>query len=224
MIKISNTKKMGSVFSWSTQAGHPSEGGSCPASFDASGNYVDACQGCYAREGNYRYPNVKNTRLHNMEDWKREDFTKEMIEYIYLICRYFRWFDSGDMYHVKLAEKIYEICKATPHCKHWIPTRQYKFPKFENVIERLNSLPNVVVRFSSDSVVGHTVRGRNTSTIAPNFHIKSLSKSFTKCNSQDQGGQCKSCRHCWDKKISVVVYPSHGQRIKTVLKTKALTP
>ena len=91
------------------------------------------------------------------------------------------------------------------------------------MIERLNSLPNVVVRLSSDSVVGHTVKGKTTSTIAPDFHIRSLPKSFTKCNSQDQGGQCKSCRHCWDKKISVVVYPSHGQRIKTVLKTKELT-
>jgi hypothetical protein len=91
------------------------------------------------------------------------------------------------------------------------------------VIERLNALPNVVVRFSSDSVVGHTVTGKNTSTIAPNFHIKSLPKSFMKCNAQDQEGQCKSCRHCWDKKIKVVVYPSHGQRIRTVLKERGLT-
>jgi hypothetical protein len=109
MIKISNTKKMGSVFSWSTQAGHPSEGGSCPASFNASGKYVDACQGCYAREGNYNFSNVKKVRQHNQEDWKRKNFADEMIEYIDLNCRYFRWFDSGDMYHVKLAEKIYEI-------------------------------------------------------------------------------------------------------------------
>ena len=64
MIKISNTKKMGSVFSWSTQAGHPSEGGSCPASFDIKGDYVDACKGCYAREGNYRFKMSK--RLDNI--------------------------------------------------------------------------------------------------------------------------------------------------------------
>ena len=44
-----------------------------------------------------------------------------------------------------------------------------------------------------------------------------------KCNAQDQEGQCKSCRHCWDKKIKVVVYPSHGQRIRTVLKERGLT-
>ena len=82
MIKISNTKKMGSVFSWSTQAGHPSEGGSCPASFDSKGDYVDACKGCYAREGNYRFSNVKKVRQHNQEDWKRKNFANEMIEYI----------------------------------------------------------------------------------------------------------------------------------------------
>jgi hypothetical protein len=30
--------------------------------------------------------------------------------------RYFRWFDSGDVYDIRLARKIYEVMKRTPWC------------------------------------------------------------------------------------------------------------
>ena len=75
--------------------------------------------------------------------------------------RYFRWFDSGDMYDLRLAEKMLEICKATPWTRHWIPTRMHKFKKFSKVIEELNKLENVVVRLSSDGVNGEIIDGVN---------------------------------------------------------------
>ena len=56
--------------------------------------------------------------------------------------RYFRWFDSGDMYDIRLARKILEVCERTPWVKHWIPTRMHKFPKFAMVLARLEALPS----------------------------------------------------------------------------------
>ena len=47
--------------------------------------------------------------------------------------------------------------ERTQWVKHWLPTRQYKFSKFADVIERMNKLDNVVVRLSSDSVQGKKV-------------------------------------------------------------------
>ena len=42
----------------------------------------------------------------------------------------------------------------------------YKFAKFGTILARLQALPNVVVRLSSDSITGETVPGVTTSTIA----------------------------------------------------------
>jgi len=138
MIKLSKASKM-PCRSWSLQAID-----TCPASIGADGELVDACKGCYATTGNYNFPNVKAPRIHNKEDWKREEWASEMIAELDN-DRYFRWFDSGDMYDLRLAEKILEICKATPWTKHWIPTRMHKFKKFKKVIDELNKLDNVVV-------------------------------------------------------------------------------
>jgi len=135
MLKLSKASKM-PCRSWSLQALD-----TCPASRDASGNLVPACSGCYATTGNYRFKNVRAPREHNRDDWKRDNWCADMVAELDN-DRYFRWFDSGDIYSVKLAEKIYEVCKATPWTRHWIPTRMYKFKKFKKILNKLNKLPN----------------------------------------------------------------------------------
>jgi len=173
---------------------------------------VDACKGCYATGGNYRFPNVKQPRESNQKDWKRADWVSDMVAELDN-DRYFRWFDSGDVYSLKLAEKILAVMKATPWVKHWLPTRMYKFVKFRAVFAAMESLPNVVVRYSSDSVTGETVKGRNTSTIIP--ASRQYYGSLTVCESSTREGKCGPCRACWDQDVSVIAYPAHG---KTMLK------
>jgi hypothetical protein len=201
MLKLSKASKM-PCRSWSLQALD-----TCPASKDASGELVDACKGCYATSGNYRFPNVKAPRVHNREDWKRDSWVADMVSELDN-DRYFRWFDSGDIYDVRLARKILEVCEATPWVKHWIPTRMHKFPKFTLVLQRLQSLPNVVLRLSSDSIIGETIEGPNTSTIAT---LEDAPKGSFVCEAYTRGGKCDKCRACWDKGISVVTYIGHGK-------------
>ena len=207
MIKLSKASKM-PCRSWSLQALD-----TCPASKDASGALVDACKGCYATSGNYRFPNVKAPRVHNREDWKRDSWVADMIQELDN-DRYFRWFDSGDIYDVRLARKILEVCESTPWVKHWIPTRMHKFPKFTLVLQRLQSLPNVVVRLSSDSITGETIEGPTTSTIAT---LEDSPKGSYVCEAYTRGGKCATCRACWDKSVSVVTYIGHG---KTMVKNQ----
>jgi hypothetical protein len=147
MIKLSKANKM-PCKSWSLQALD-----TCPASKDSNGDLVPACQGCYATTGNYRFPNVKAPREHNREDWKRDAWVDDMIDELDTE-RYFRWFDSGDVYDIRLADKILAVMVATPWVKHWLPTRMHKFAKFVPVLAKMDALPNVVVRLSSDSVTG----------------------------------------------------------------------
>jgi len=68
--------------------------------------------------------------------------------------KFFRWFDSGDVYHPALAFKIFLVMQKTPHVRHWLPTKSYKIARIRAVLERMKSLPNVAVRYSSDSMVG----------------------------------------------------------------------
>lgn len=209
MIKLSKASKM-PCRSWSLQALE-----TCPASKDAQGNLVDACKGCYATSGNYHYPNVKAPREHNKDDWKRSEWSSDMINELDN-DRYFRWFDSGDMYSLALAHKILEVMKATPWCNHWLPTRMHKFDKFSKVIKEMMELPNVVVRLSSDSVRGDTVQGVTTSTIIGDDQLTTT--SFKVCRSFENKGKCGTCRACWSKDVSVIAYVQHGQKMAKVNK------
>ena len=210
MIKLSKTSKLDGILSWSLQALE-----TCPASKNKDGSLVDACKGCYATTGNYNYPNVKAPRIHNKEDFKRTEWVNEMVIALDS-SRYFRWFDSGDMFSLQLAEKILEVMIKTPWVKHWLPTRMHKFPKFKSVIAKMQALPNVVVRFSSDSVQGELVEGKNTSTI---FSEESqLPSNATICRAYENNGKCNGCRACYDKTVSVIAYKSHGVKMAKVIK------
>lgn len=205
MLKLSKASKM-PCRSWSLQALD-----TCPGSKDSKGNLVPACSGCYATTGNYRFKNVKAPREHNRQDWKRDEWVNDMVRELDN-DRYFRWFDSGDMYDVRLARKILEVCERTPWVKHWIPTRMHKFPKFALVLARLDRLPNVVVRLSSDSITGETIKGATTSTITT---VDSVPSDAVVCEAYTRDGKCADCRACWDKAVPVIAYIGHG---KTMLK------
>ena len=214
MIKLSKASKM-PCRSWSLEALD-----TCPASKNKDGSLVDACKGCYATTGNYRFPNVKAPRVHNKEDWKRDNFISDMVAELDN-DRYFRWFDSGDMYDLRLAQKIFEIAKSTPHCNHWIPTRMHKFSKFTNILAELESLPNVVVRKSSDSIFGGVIPGNTTSTIIPT--IDSATMDMTVCKAYTREGKCGTCRACWNKEAKVIAYPAHGKSMLKQIKLLEVT-
>jgi len=208
-VKLSKTSKLGTL-SWSLQAVE-----TCPGSAKGDGTLVDACRGCYARSGNYRYPNVKAPRIFNREDWKRDDWVNDMV-FSLTHQRYFRWFDSGDMYDLKLAWKIAAIMSRLPDVKFWLPTRMHKFKKFATVITFMQSLPNCVVRFSADSVTGSVVDGVTTSTIVPT-PADAPTGSFV-CPAYNRGGKCENCRQCYDKATAVIAYPAHGKSMSKVIR------
>jgi hypothetical protein len=186
----------------------------CQGSIDpVTKELVPACQGCYATTGNYRFPNVRAPRDFNKEDWKRQAWVDDMIKALDS-SRYFRWFDSGDMYDVRLAEKIFVVMKLTPWVKHWLPTRMHKFDKYNSVINRMMNLPNVVVRLSSDSVTGEIINGLTTSTI---FSDTLPSGSF-ECKAYEHEGKCNGCRACYSKDVQVIAYKAHGVKMAKVIK------
>lgn len=209
-VKLSKTSKLDGVKSWSLQAVK-----TCPGSIDtATGGLVPACEGCYAIGGNYLFPNVIAPRLFNQEDWKREDWVPDMVDAL-RNDRYFRWFDSGDMYDVRLAKKIYLVMLNTPDVKHWLPTRMHKFAKFAAILAAMQALPNVMVRNSSDSVTGEYTPGVHGSTILPSLDVPA---GVTVCHAATNEGKCGPCRACYSKDVPVIGYVAHGQKMAGVVK------
>ncbi len=211
MVKLSKTSKLDGIKSWSLEAVE-----TCPGSADGHGGLVDACKGCYARTGMYVMKQVKAPRAFNKDDWKRDNFVSDFVDALKKE-KFFRWFDSGDCYSLSLAEKIFEIMQKTPHVKHWFPTRMLKFDKFKPIIEKMNSLPNVAVRFSSDSITGE-FNETHGSTIFP--AEQGVPSGAFKCSAYEHDGKCSGCRACYDKSVKVIAYPQHGRKMKKVFMMK----
>jgi hypothetical protein len=209
MLKLSKTAKLGTL-SWSLQAIE-----TCPGSVGADGQLVPACSGCYATTGCYNFKGTKAVRSDNKQDAKRAGWAADMVAALKK-QKHFRWFDSGDMYSLELAEKIYHVMKHTPGTKHWLPTRMAKFPKFAEVIARMQALPNVMVRFSSDAVDGSFTPGVHGSTILPEG--MAAPAGVTVCQAPEQGGKCLDCRACYDKQVPVIGYVAHGRKMAKVIR------
>ena len=214
LTKLSKVSKHDGIKSWSLQAGS-----TCPWSYGDDGKLVDACKGCYAKQGNYRFPHVKHPRECNRQDWRRDDWVNDMAKEMDT-AQYFRWFDSGDIYHPALALKILEVIKATPWVKHWIPTRAYKSDKIRPILYQMMDEPNAVVRFSSDSVDGTYEQGFHGSTIVPSAD-HNVQGVYT-CGAYDRKGVCQGCRACWDKEVKVIAYVAHGRSMAKVIKIKSI--
>ena len=213
---LSKTSKLGCL-SWSLQAFE-----TCPGSVNPDGSVVDACTFCYARRGMYHMPDVKALRARNKEDWHNVDWVDRMVDSL-AKQTHFRWFDSGDMYSVTLAERILEVMRRTPHVKHWLPTRMHKFDKFKPVLFDMMQLDNVCVRLSSDSVSGEILDVNvPNSTIVPWHGFTYGMEGVKECPAYKNDGKCGTCRACWDKSVKTIAYPYHGQSKTKVIKIMAM--
>jgi len=155
------------------------------------------CEGCYALKGRYNFRNVRLALARRLESLTHPLWVFAMTVLI-KDEPVFRWHDSGDLQSVQHLKNIFEVCKATPETSHWLPTREAKFLKLMDP----EVLPkNLIIRMSSHMIDQKPVKFWPwTSTVSTG--------SFT-CPASKQGNECKSCRNCWDRKISNVTYPKH---------------
>jgi hypothetical protein len=168
------------------------------------------CAICYAEKGNYRkYQNniepAQHARLVSITD----DLWVDAMVVSIGADKYFRWHDSGDIQDIEHLEKIAEVCRRTPNCMHWLPTReygivsaftaQYDIPK--NLIIRLSAMftdKAVTIPASLKGIAGIAVS---------NVHSKTA--IGTACNAPKQNGECRTCRACWSRKVAAVSYSIH---------------
>ena len=155
------------------------------------------CHGCYALKGRYRFSNVRMALARRLESLKHPRWVEAMTVLI-KGEPWFRWHDSGDLQSAWHLKQIFEVCNRTPETSHWLPTRE---ARILNLMDPDIIPSNLIIRMSSHMIDQKPVTFWPwTSTVS--------TKSKT-CPAQDQGNSCKSCRACWDRKVSNVTYPKH---------------
>ena len=121
---------------------------------------------------------------------------------------YFRHHDSGDLQGLAHLELIAALCDATPHCKHWLPTREYAIVK--TYIAKHGQLPqNLTVRLSAmypDQPVKIPASLRGVRGVAVS-NVHTGAPIGDACNAPANAGACGDCRACWtDATISYLMH------------------
>jgi len=155
------------------------------------------CFGCYAFKGRYNFPNVKDALSRRLESLTHPDWVQAMVVLI-KGKKFFRWHDSGDLQGPEHLKKIFEVCKLTPETQHWLPTQERKLLTF---LDPAIIPTNLIIRLSSSKIDGP----RSTAWT----HTSSVVMKGASCPAPGQGGKCKECRVCWNKKIKHVSYGKH---------------
>ena len=159
------------------------------------------CAGCYALKGNYtRYPAIKAAQYYRLQSLRNPQWTEAMVTQIKR-QKFFRWHDAGDLQGVWHLKNIMEVCKQTPSTKHWLPTREVKYTSLMD--------PAVVPTNLKIIISDHMIDQATPVKSWPFSSGVSSSKKLATCPAPSQGGKCGSCRACWDRGVTRVVYGKH---------------
>jgi len=206
MIKLSKTSKM-PCKSFALPAFK-----TCLGAKDSSGKVKDVCKSCYAMKGSYQWRSAKSLRENNRLSVVNElhTFVSEMLSLLNKEKNdYFRWFDSGDVFDNDFLFEIYKICESTPHINHWIPTKAREILD-NDLWEKLESLPNVKVRYSSDSTKGeyNSLHGATVIQKGQKVNPNKVYVCPVGRSDNEERKKCGDCRACWhtDK---VIAYNFH---------------
>jgi hypothetical protein len=177
------------------------------------------CSVCYADRGFYRMyeKNIKpaqHVRLdavwQAMADQDLADLWVSAMAAMIGSDLYFRHHDSGDLQGIEHLKMIADLCDATPHTRHWMPTREYGIVK--SYVSKYGAIPkNLIIRLSAmypDQPVKIPASLQGIPGItASNVHSKEKPHAGIRCTAPDNAGSCTDCRACWSD--SVVSYEIH---------------
>lgn len=183
----------------------------CQTGFKMAQIKGSICHSCYANKGFYRaYENtVKPSQWARWDSLNNPLWVDAMVSLIGSDS-YFRWHDSGDLQSLQHLEKIAKVAEKTPHCRHWLPTREYGIVK--QYIAKYGSIPkNLIIRLSAmypdiPVKIPASLSGIGNIT-SSNVHSKDQPWHGVRCGAPDNGGACGSCRACWTQ--TTISYELH---------------
>jgi hypothetical protein len=173
------------------------------------------CHGCYARKGNYTFPNVRRVRDANLADVLAAQDSGDWSAWIDAMVAaigasaaakvgYFRWHDSGDVQSLGHLEAIAEVARRLPAVRFWLPTKE-KGDVLAYVRAHGDFPVNLTVRLSGAMIDGPAPKAWGiTSTV-----YKAGAPIGFACGAYTRDGKCGDCRACWSRDVANVSYPKH---------------
>lgn len=162
------------------------------------------CNKCYANKGHYViWPKILAAQKRRLDFLDHPQWIEAMIKSLEKE-NWFRWFDSGDLQSTQMLLAISEVARGTPHCKHWLATRERAFVR---EFLRTNKVPsNLCIRISATfpDIPVKPLSGVQQA----NVHKNEPPVGF-ECKAPSQHGKCEQCRACWNKRVQTVSYKEH---------------
>ena len=169
------------------------------------------CYGCYACKNRYAMSPALNAMQRRLEQMDEPSWPYVFAETL-KGDKYFRWFDAGDLQSERMLYKICEVCRLTPHCRHWMPTREFGIVK--RFMERGGRIPdNLCIRVSLDMIDDdpqrRRVRGFPHSVVSTKAlelpGVVDCPATFT----DEKTCTGNNCRACWERSVELVNYHQH---------------
>jgi Gene product 88 len=171
------------------------------------------CFGCYALKGNYKRSSVTIAHERRIASLSNPAWTMAMVTLLTAAHKpgakgagWHRWHDSGDLQSIEHLTKICAVASATPHIRHWLPTRELAM--VTRYVANGGTVPqNLTIRVSATMVDGNATKAWPTTS---GVHHKSAPPDGTNvCPAPTQGNECRDCRACWQRGVEHVSYHKH---------------
>ncbi len=167
---------------------------------------------CYARKGNFRFQNVKDSLAHNLQEYVENPTQyfadiKHAINNGMVSYSYFRWHAAGDFVDEAYFAGVVKVALDLPNTSFLAFTK-----KFELVNEYLQNggvIPkNLHIVFSAWGDEFHIENPYNFPVAYVRFHDsenKSIPETAVECS-----GDCTNCLQCWNiRNGESVVFNKH---------------
>lgn len=168
---------------------------------------------CYATKGNFRFQNVKNSHIHNYQEYLTNpsgyfESIQKAINNGFMSYSYFRWHASGDIVDDEYFAGMVKIALGLPRTSFLVFTK--KFEIVNDFIKRGGTIPeNLHIVFSA---WGDSFKIENPYSF-PMAHVRFKDENQNKSipdNALECSGDCTNCLQCWNiKRGESVVFNKH---------------
>jgi len=164
-----------------------------------------SCAKCYAKGGNYQYPDVQKGHARRLAALVNKGWADGMVRlidhYTDPTDPYFRIHDSGDFQSVGHVLRWAEIASRLPHINFWAPTQERRFVASARFIVGVANWPtNLVIRVSS-IMMGEPPKKSSLPTSTVRSGVGYACRAY-----DTKPAHCGTCRACWNPNVRNVDY------------------
>ena len=160
-------------------------------------------KGCYARKGNWLFPNVKSSLESNLDAYKSNpDLFFESVAAQTALVRFCRWHSSGDIVDMQYFEGMCKVARKNKETHYLCFTKKHEIiNEFLSKGKRIPKNLSIVFSAWSNWIPENPYDLPMTYVYGKEFNNELIPKDAIPC-----GGKCETCQACWTLKKGQHVY------------------